>query len=74
VQTGRETLADLTSGGATQLNGGSIASFKAQIDYFRTRYTVIADPNQADAVLGQALRAGLSAPRPEPTRFGIFRM
>jgi hypothetical protein len=25
-------------------------------------------------VLGQALAAGLNAPPPEPTRFGLFRM
>jgi 3-methylcrotonyl-CoA carboxylase beta subunit len=34
----------------------------------------VIDPVDTRAVLGQALRAGLSAPRPEPTRFGIFRM
>jgi len=34
----------------------------------------VIDPADTRAVLGQALRAGLSAPKPEPTRFGIFRM
>jgi 3-methylcrotonyl-CoA carboxylase beta subunit len=34
----------------------------------------VIDPVDTRAVLGQALRAGLSAPKPEPTRFGIFRM
>src|SRR5262249_43420784 len=34
----------------------------------------VIDPVDTRAVLGQALRAGLDAPKPEPTRFGIFRM
>ena len=34
----------------------------------------VIDPADTRAVLGQALRAGLSAPKPEPTRFGLFRM
>jgi 3-methylcrotonyl-CoA carboxylase beta subunit len=32
------------------------------------------DPADTRAVLGQALAAGLNAPPPEPTRFGVFRM
>ncbi|MFL5225800.1 MAG: carboxyl transferase domain-containing protein [Microvirga sp.] len=32
------------------------------------------DPVDTRAVLGQALAAGLNAPPPEPTRFGVFRM
>src|SRR3954447_22822836 len=34
----------------------------------------VIDPADTRAVLGQALAAGLSAPPPEPTRFGVFRM
>src|SRR5215217_2642760 len=34
----------------------------------------IIDPVDTRAVLGQALAAGMNAPPPEPTRFGIFRM
>jgi acetyl-CoA carboxylase carboxyltransferase component len=34
----------------------------------------VIDPAETRAVLGQALMAGISAPAPEPTRFGIFRM
>jgi 3-methylcrotonyl-CoA carboxylase beta subunit len=34
----------------------------------------IIDPADTRAVLGQALAAGMNAPAPEPTRFGIFRM
>jgi len=34
----------------------------------------IIDPADTRAVLGQALAAGLNAPQPEPTRFGVFRM
>jgi 3-methylcrotonyl-CoA carboxylase beta subunit len=34
----------------------------------------VIDPADTRAVLGQALAAGLSAPAPEPTRFGVFRM
>ncbi len=34
----------------------------------------IIDPADTRAVLGQALAAGMSAPPPEPTRFGVFRM
>src|SRR5205814_6569741 len=34
----------------------------------------IIDPADTRAVLGQALAAGLNAPAPEPTRFGVFRM
>jgi 3-methylcrotonyl-CoA carboxylase beta subunit len=34
----------------------------------------IIDPADTRAVLGQALAAGLNAPPPEPTRFGVFRM
>ncbi len=34
----------------------------------------IIDPADTRTVLGLALAAGLNAPPPEPTRFGIFRM
>ena len=34
----------------------------------------VIDPADTRAVLGQALAAGLNAPPPEPTRFGVFRM
>jgi len=34
----------------------------------------VIDPAETRAVLGQALAAGLNAPPPEPTRFGVFRM
>jgi 3-methylcrotonyl-CoA carboxylase beta subunit len=34
----------------------------------------VIDPIDTRAVLGQALAAGLNAPAPEPTRFGVFRM
>ena len=34
----------------------------------------IIDPADTRTVLGLAIAAGLSAPAPEPTRFGIFRM
>lgn len=34
----------------------------------------VIDPADTRAVLGQALAAGMNAPAPEPTRFGIFRM
>ncbi|MEA3027966.1 MAG: 3-methylcrotonyl-CoA carboxylase beta subunit, partial [Alphaproteobacteria bacterium] len=34
----------------------------------------IIDPVDTRAVLGQALAAGMNAPAPAPTRFGIFRM
>jgi 3-methylcrotonyl-CoA carboxylase beta subunit len=34
----------------------------------------VIDPADTRAVLGQALAAGMNAPKPEPTRFGIFRM
>ena len=34
----------------------------------------IIDPADTRAVLGQALAAGLNAPQPAPTRFGVFRM
>jgi 3-methylcrotonyl-CoA carboxylase beta subunit len=34
----------------------------------------IIDPADTRAVLGQGLAAGMNAPAPEPTRFGIFRM
>jgi 3-methylcrotonyl-CoA carboxylase beta subunit len=34
----------------------------------------IIDPLDTRAVLGQALAAGANAPKPEPTRFGLFRM
>jgi 3-methylcrotonyl-CoA carboxylase beta subunit len=34
----------------------------------------IVDPADTRAVLGQGLAAGMNAPAPEPTRFGIFRM
>ena len=34
----------------------------------------IIDPADTRTVLGLALAAGLNAPSPEPTRFGIFRM
>jgi 3-methylcrotonyl-CoA carboxylase beta subunit len=34
----------------------------------------VIDPLDTRAVLGQALAAGLNAPPPEPTRFGVFRM
>ena len=34
----------------------------------------VIDPADTRAVLGQALMAGMSAPEPKPTRFGIFRM
>jgi 3-methylcrotonyl-CoA carboxylase beta subunit len=34
----------------------------------------IIDPIDTRAVLGQALAAGMNAPAPAPTRFGVFRM
>jgi 3-methylcrotonyl-CoA carboxylase beta subunit len=34
----------------------------------------VIDPADTRAVLGQALAAGLNAPPPAPTRFGVFRM
>jgi 3-methylcrotonyl-CoA carboxylase beta subunit len=34
----------------------------------------VIDPADTRAVLGHALAAGLNAPPPEPTRFGVFRM
>ena len=34
----------------------------------------VIDPAETRAVLGQALAAGLNAPPPAPTRFGVFRM
>jgi len=34
----------------------------------------IIDPADTRMVLALALAAGLNAPAPEPTRFGIFRM
>ena len=34
----------------------------------------VIDPVDTRSVLGQALMVGMSAPAPEPTRFGIFRM
>jgi 3-methylcrotonyl-CoA carboxylase beta subunit len=34
----------------------------------------IIDPAETRMVLVQALAAGLNAPPPEPTRFGVFRM
>src|SRR5258705_3085237 len=34
----------------------------------------VIDPVDTRAVLGQALLAGLNAPKPAPTRFGMFRM
>ena len=34
----------------------------------------VIDPADTRTVLGLALAAGLNAPPPEPTRFGIFRM
>jgi 3-methylcrotonyl-CoA carboxylase beta subunit len=34
----------------------------------------VIDPAETRAVLGQALAAGLNAPPPERTRFGVFRM
>jgi 3-methylcrotonyl-CoA carboxylase beta subunit len=34
----------------------------------------VIDPAETRAVLGQALAAGMNAPAPEPTRFGVFRM
>ena len=34
----------------------------------------VIDPADTRSVLGQALMVGMSAPAPEPTRFGIFRM
>ncbi|MEA2903981.1 MAG: 3-methylcrotonyl-CoA carboxylase beta subunit [Alphaproteobacteria bacterium] len=34
----------------------------------------VIDPAETRGVLGQALAAGMNAPAPEPTRFGLFRM
>jgi 3-methylcrotonyl-CoA carboxylase beta subunit len=34
----------------------------------------VIDPADTRSVLGQALMVGMSAPAPEPTRFGSFRM
>ena len=34
----------------------------------------VIDPVDTRAVLGQALAAGMNAPAPAPTRFGVFRM
>jgi 3-methylcrotonyl-CoA carboxylase beta subunit len=34
----------------------------------------VIDPADTRTVLGLALAAGLNAPPPEPTRFGVFRM
>jgi 3-methylcrotonyl-CoA carboxylase beta subunit len=34
----------------------------------------VIDPAETRAVLGQALAAGLNAPPPASTRFGVFRM
>jgi 3-methylcrotonyl-CoA carboxylase beta subunit len=34
----------------------------------------VIDPADTRAVLGQALSVGMNAPKPEPTRFGVFRM
>ncbi len=34
----------------------------------------VIDPADTRAVLGHALAVGMNAPKPEPTRFGIFRM
>ena len=34
----------------------------------------VIDPADTRAVLGHALAVGMNAPKPEPTRFGVFRM